>query len=642
MNKSALRKCILVISLALLSLKPYAQINADSAYHSRLYFLCKTWGHVKYFHTEVAKGEVDWDDALLAAIQGVKNAASNDAFNQAVADMINKAGEMGTSDVPRPDVPDSLNNNLDTEWVNDPALSATVSEALNTIMNRFKPQNNAYVDEAWPGGPPNFDGDNLYYSGIVLPGEPERILALFRYWNIINYFFPYKDIMDQHWDTTLVEFIPQIVGADGATAYHLAFKELTTRLNDSHASFSSNIYWDWRGRHFPPFQVRFIENETVITKVLKGNGQVAAGDIIKEIDGRDIYELRNELRQYAHGSNDVIIERTLNEFILWGDNGSFEVKVDNGSGTRTEILERNESNFGLLNDSNLPIWKKVIAENGCEVGVVDMGRLETEDVDQMFDDLYDTEAIVFDVRSYPNGTLWVIVNYLFSTPINIANFTTPDITYPGRLSWHNEVIGSGTTEPYPGKLVILFDERTQSQAEYTCMGLEQFPRATKIGSTTSAADGNVAGIYVPGNIFTRATFLGVFYPDYTPTQRVGIVPDIEVRPTIAGIRNGMDEVMDAAFNFLNCPVITAVEPENVEKVSFYPNPVNHSLIFEIPGNYQGNDLRFEISDLMGKKLKSISKNVSTGEIDFSNLKNGTYIIRVITDKKTITKKIVKN
>ncbi len=31
------------------------------------------------------------------------------------------------------------------------------------------------------------------------------------------------------------------------------------------------------------------------------------------------------------------------------------------------------------------------------------------------------------------------------------------------------------------------------------------------------------------------------------TQRIGIVPDIEVRPTLAGIRAGRDEVLDAAI-----------------------------------------------------------------------------------------------
>jgi hypothetical protein len=41
--------------------------------------------------------------------------------------------------------------------------------------------------------------------------------------------------------------------------------------------------------------------------------------------------------------------------------------------------------------------------------------------------------------------------------------------------------------------------------------------------------------------------IGVFYPDKKPTQRIGILPDFEVRPTIAGIRAGRDEVLEEAL-----------------------------------------------------------------------------------------------
>lgn len=47
--------------------------------------------------------------------------------------------------------------------------------------------------------------------------------------------------------------------------------------------------------------------------------------------------------------------------------------------------------------------------------------------------------------------------------------------------------------------------------------------------------------------------LGVYYPDGRPTQRIGILPDIEVRPTIAGIREGRDELIEAALRVIRQP-----------------------------------------------------------------------------------------
>ena len=58
---------------------------------------------------------------------------------------------------------------------------------------------------------------------------------------------------------------------------------------------------------------------------------------------------------------------------------------------------------------------------------------------------------------------------------------------------------------------------------------------------------------------------GVFYPDNRPTQRVGIVPDIVARPTIEGIRNGRDEVVEAALRHILGPGTPASEIERMAR-----------------------------------------------------------------------------
>jgi C-terminal processing protease CtpA/Prc len=94
--------------------------------------------------------------------------------------------------------------------------------------------------------------------------------------------------------------------------------------------------------------------------------------------------------------------------------------------------------------------------------------------------------------------------------------------------------------------VILVDERSLSQAEYTAMAFRAARGAIVVGSQTAGADGNVSAFVLPGGLQTMISGIGVFYPDKTPTQRIGIVPDVEVRPTIAGIRAGRDEVLEEA------------------------------------------------------------------------------------------------
>ena len=82
------------------------------------------------------------------------------------------------------------------------------------------------------------------------------------------------------------------------------------------------------------------------------------------------------------------------------------------------------------------------------------------------------------------------------------------------------------------------------------MALQATGRSTLIGSQTAGADGNVSYVYLPGKITAVFTGLGIFYADGRQTQRIGLIPDIECRPTIEGIRAGRDEVLERALHFI--------------------------------------------------------------------------------------------
>jgi C-terminal processing protease CtpA/Prc len=113
--------------------------------------------------------------------------------------------------------------------------------------------------------------------------------------------------------------------------------------------------------------------------------------------------------------------------------------------------------------------------------------------------------------------------------------------------------------------VILVDEVSQSQAEYTTMAFRSAPGAIVIGSTTAGADGNTSPIPLPGGFTTMISGIGVFYPDKKPTQRVGILPDVVVTPTIAGIRAGRDEVLEEAVRQILGPGTPAAQIQALTK-----------------------------------------------------------------------------
>ncbi len=140
--------------------------------------------------------------------------------------------------------------------------------------------------------------------------------------------------------------------------------------------------------------------------------------------------------------------------------------------------------------------------------------------------------------------------YLAVLPTAFVDFTMPDVANPGAFHFTTGPLIRPGLNHYNGKVVILVDETSQSQAEYTTMALRAMPNAVVIGSTTAGADGNVSAISLPGGVSTMISGLGVFYPDHRPTQRVGIVPDVVLRPTVKGIAEGRDELVEAATRII--------------------------------------------------------------------------------------------
>jgi C-terminal processing protease CtpA/Prc len=96
------------------------------------------------------------------------------------------------------------------------------------------------------------------------------------------------------------------------------------------------------------------------------------------------------------------------------------------------------------------------------------------------------------------------------------------------------------------------------------MAFRASPRALVVGSTTAGADGNVSPFALPGGLNTMISGIGVFYPDKKPTQRIGILPDVEVKPTIAGIRSGRDEVLEEAVRQI---LGTEASSEEIQKIA---------------------------------------------------------------------------
>src|ERR1700728_4655184 len=156
------------------------------------------------------------------------------------------------------------------------------------------------------------------------------------------------------------------------------------------------------------------------------------------------------------------------------------------------------------------------------------------------------------MRGYPHGTAWAIGPRLNVRKAKAAaQFFEPFVS-PGESSFtfFEQPIGTTDKALYRGKTVMLIDKRTMSQAEHTGLFFEAANGTTFIGSQTAGANGDVTELSLPGGLFVHFSGHDVRHADGRQLQRVGLVPDVPVRPTIAGLRAGRDEVLERATLFL--------------------------------------------------------------------------------------------
>jgi C-terminal processing protease CtpA/Prc len=188
------------------------------------------------------------------------------------------------------------------------------------------------------------------------------------------------------------------------------------------------------------------------------------------------------------------------------------------------------------------------------IGYINLGGIKKKQVDSVFKALEGSKGLIIDNRQYPGDfALYEIAAKLNSEPRPFAKFPIGNIDYPGSLYITKPIsAGKKSKDYYNGIVVILVNENTQSSAEFHSMAFRTAPNVTVIGSTTAGADGNVTNFFfLPGNLFTRFTGIGVLYPDGKETQRVGVVPDIEVKRTVRGIKEGRDELVEKAIALIN-------------------------------------------------------------------------------------------
>jgi len=517
--------------------------------------LGKVWGFLKYHHPRVTGGERHWDYDLFRGLTTVLAASEAGAAQEAVASWALSLGEPAPCS-PCAESP-AVDAHLQSElgWLDDTArLGEDLAAYLKRVHAARAVGSQFYVESHVGVGNPKFLHEDSY-SQFEFPDAGYRLLALFRLWNIIDNWFPYRDVMGENWDAVLAEFVPRFVKCRTHELYDRELLALITRVNDTHANLWSHVfarppYGDCQ----LPVAVRFVDDQAVVWRYLDPIGglmsRLIPGDVIEAVDGTSVDELVAEWAPYYAASNEPTRRRDMGRALTIGIEGPCRLKILR-DGVRMEVdskrSRRTAFNHRLLHDREGPAFQ--ILPSG--IAYLKLSEVNAGHCRDYIAKAMDTPGFIIDIRNYPSNFVpFALGGHLVAEPTDFVRFTTADLSNPGTFTWTDPLTIEPLEPHFEGPVAILVDESSQSQAEYTAMALRTAPDAVVIGSTTAGADGDVSKIPLPGGRSSMISGIGIFYPDKTPTQRVGIVPDLEVVPTVAGFRDGRDEVLEAAVQHI--------------------------------------------------------------------------------------------
>ena len=536
--------------------------------------LGKVWGFLKYHHPVIAAGKRHWDYDLFRFLPDILNAAKRGAANAAMVKWVESLGEVpACTDCATLPAADTIQLQPDVAWIySEAVLGADLSRALQNIYRNRATAKQFFVSQAPNVRNPNFDIEPAY-ARVRLPDPGFQLLGLYRYWNIIRYWAPNRDIIGEDWDKVLSEYIPKIALAKTSDDYKRQFLALIARIHDTHANLWSSLnVRPPAGTCQVPVIVRFVENRAVVADHFSSDAAekspLKRGDIIEAVDGAAVPDLIKEWQPYYADSNEAAMLRDISRTLTVGSCGDVNLRVRRG----TESLDLATARVGGAAPregvSTHDIPGEAFRLLSKDVAYIKISTVKSADVAKDIGAAAGTKGLVIDLRNYPGDfPIFQLGGLLVEKQTPFARFTRGDLGNPGAFVWDAEPTALRPLKPhYSGKVVVLVDEVSQSSAEYHAMAFRA-GGGIVLGSTTAGADGDVSNIPLPGGLRTMISGIGVFYPNKRPTQRIGIVPDREVKPTIAGIRAGRDEVLEAALREILGDTVPQAEIETLARAA---------------------------------------------------------------------------
>lgn len=547
----------------------FAKIAKNIEKINQLELIGKVWGFLKYFSPTISENKLDWDQVLRDELYTFFYSNNPAAYQDIVDNLFLRAGFVYPTEESKDGV--FLEGiNVDYSWIdNSSLLTSKHRSLLYQIIDNFRPFKNQYITTA------DLDGslltkikENTYHKNNNV-NLYDRILNLFRYWNIINYYYPYKVVLKDEWPDLMSKWIPDFILANNSLKYANKLLQLNAELKDGHSSipiyspYEFMIYVHQQPLAIIPAQISIIENQVKITEIdslFSHSTGIRVGDRVISIENIDINEIIKNLKPYIGSYRDNIKEHLINKnnFLSYvsrrGDSVSIEIYRDGNDEvfkfkslpSYYSFLQQLAKPQNVLN-TGVKIQEGILQLNDKTL-YMDVGEMNLylDDDSTIFNGI---ENVILDLRKYPKTFQDFPV---FTKPESVFSYIQSSIYFPGHLRTI-EMLTPKTRYSFPGKVIALISEETISNGEFLSLMLKTRENKVEfIGRTTAGANGNVLNIPLIGfqQIFMNMSSIRVLDRDKKETMGIGIDPDRYIGYEKEYMNDGTDKFIELALEIV--------------------------------------------------------------------------------------------
>lgn len=375
-----------------------------------------------------------------------------------------------------------------------------------------------------------------------------------------TYFAHWYKVPELNVEKLRKEFTNSIKNTKNRYDFYLVMSCMLAKLNNRHTFYYDDKVKKSYGMDMG-FSAIYHDKLKKWIVVSSSNSEVHMGSIITKVNGIKTDTFFNKQKKYISASNERSARNNLFSFCSYLPL-SIKIELDYKqivSIKRTKFVNvrKEEVSYKILKNNvgyiKIPSFEKPKYENAAITYLNKFKKFRT---------------IIIDLRNnYGGGTprnlLKQLMNKTWEGPIYLEVITPTALENQSQnTKYHNKkkyLIEKGTVykknsyihknikKAYKGKLIVLTNESTLSAAEDFLIPLKYTKRAVILGSRTSGSDGDILFHKFEDNILLGVGCVSVRFPNGKKIEGVGIIPDIEIYPSITDIKNNTDVVLNKAL-----------------------------------------------------------------------------------------------